>query len=47
MAGLAVVINDAIRGGLEALTRAGNTAQKLARRARIVCIFSINRGAVT
>ena len=40
MAGLAVVINDAIRGGLEALTRAGNTAQKLARRARIVLLAS-------
>jgi hypothetical protein len=25
---LAVFINDAMRGGLEALTRAGNTAQK-------------------
>lgn len=40
MARLAVVINDAIRGGLEALTRAGNTAQKLAQRARIVLLAS-------
>jgi len=35
-----VVINDAIRGGLEALTRAGNTAQKLAQRARIALLAS-------
>ena len=37
---LAVLINDAMRGGLEALTRAGNTAQKLAQRARIVLLAS-------
>jgi DDE superfamily endonuclease/Homeodomain-like domain len=37
---LAVVINDVMRGGLEALTRAGNTAQKLAQRARIVLLAS-------
>lgn len=37
---MAVVINDAIRGGLKALTRAGNTAQKLAQRARIVLLAS-------
>src|ERR1017187_7639272 len=36
----AVLINDAMRGGLEALTRAGNTAQKLAQRARIVLLAS-------
>ena len=40
MAGVAVVINDAFRGGLEALTRAGNTAQKLVRRARIALLAS-------
>jgi transposase len=40
---LAVLINDAMRGGLEALTRAGNTAQKLAQRARIVLLASQGR----
>lgn len=38
-----MVINDAIRGGLEALTRAGNTAQKLAQRARIALLASQGR----
>ena len=37
---LAVVIDDEMRGGLEALTRAGNTAQKVAQRARIVLLVS-------
>src|ERR1017187_7052880 len=40
---LAVLINDAMRGGLEALTRAGYTAQKLAQRARIVLLASQGR----
>jgi|SRR5208282_703639 len=43
MARLAVVISDAIRGGLEGLIRAGNTAQKVARRARIGLMASEGR----
>lgn len=43
MAGLAVVISDAIRGGLEGLIRAGNTAQKVVRRARINLMASEGR----
>jgi len=40
MARLAVVFDDAMRGALEALTRAGSTAQKLVQRARIGLLAS-------
>src|ERR1035438_10394753 len=38
--GLPVIIGAAARQGLEALVRAGNTAQKLVRRARIALLAS-------
>ena len=40
MANLPVVIGEAARKGLEALIRAGNTAQKIALRARIALLIS-------